>query len=148
MDSMKIRLLPVACLALGACTGTGALADPAHVVDDFQAALVAGDIDRAAAHLDPGVVILESGGAERSREEYLAGHAQADSEFLRAADITPGPRTVRIEGSTAWVASESRLELQRGGEPVAVESAETMVLARGAGGWKIVHIHWSSRTEE
>jgi ketosteroid isomerase-like protein len=145
---MKTRLLAVACLALGACTATRPAMGPANVVDDFQAALVAGDIGRAAAHLDPRVVILESGGAEHSREEYLAGHAQADSEFLRAATINPGLRTVRVEGSTAWVASESLLELERDGEPVTVGSAETMVLARGAGGWRIVHIHWSSRTEE
>lgn len=142
---MKISLLAIACAALGACAGPRAIMGPVEVVEDFQAALVAGDIDRAASHLDPAVVILESGGAERSREEYLAGHAKADSEFLGAATILPGPRTARVEGDFAWVASEARFEYGNEGGRKSVAGAESMVLRREASGWKIVHVHWSSR---
>jgi ketosteroid isomerase-like protein len=118
--------------------------DRPAVVDAFQAALRAGDIERAAGYLDPGVVILESGGAEHSRDEYLAVHAQADAQFLKSVKVTPGRRTARIEGDFAWVASLSEFEVEKEGQVAFIDSAETMVLRRDAAGWKIVHIHWSS----
>ena len=122
--------------------------EPIAVVDAFQAALRAGDAARAAGYLDPGVVILESGGAEWSAGEYLAGHAKADAEFLKAAKITQGPRSASVEGNLAWVASLAQFEAERDGEPLVIDGAETMVLRAGPDGWKILHIHWSSRTRK
>jgi hypothetical protein len=46
------------------------------------------------------------------------------------------------------VASESELRLQQDGKPVTLLSTETLVLRRGVSGWRIVHIHWSSRKQE
>lgn len=113
-------------------------------VDRFLAALTAGDLDKAGAELDPGVIILESGSAERSAAEYLGGHAKSDAAFLKAAKQVSGPRTAKASGDLAWVASESVLLAQRDDKPVTMASAETMVLRHTAAGWKIVHIHWSS----
>ena len=157
---MNYGLIAAAILRLGGCAapraaaGKGEAAVPENagevvaVVDAFQAALRAGDVDRAAGFLDPGVVILESGGAEHSRDEYLAVHAPADAQFLKSVKITPGQRTTRIEGNLAWVASLSEFELEKDGLTAFIDAAETMVLRRDAGGWKIVHIHWSSHTQE
>ena len=117
-------------------------------VDRFFAALSAGDIDRAAAELDPQVIILESGGAERSAAEYLGGHAKSDAEFLKSAEHQPGHRIARASGDLAWVASDNDMIIQQDGKPVRIASAETMVLRRTDGGWKIVHIHWSSRARK
>jgi len=124
-------------------------AQPATVtVDRFFAALTAGNLEKAAAELDPGVIILESGGAERSAEEYLGGHAKADAEFLKAAEHRLVRRTARVSGALAWVASESELVVQQDGKPATILSVETMVLQSTAAGWKIVHIHWSSRVKK
>jgi len=120
----------------------------AATVDRFFAALSVGDLDRAGAELDPDVIILESGGAEHSAAEYLGGHAKGDAEFLKTAQQKPGHRTARVGGDFAWVASESELVVQQDGKPVTIESAETMVLRSTAAGWKIVHIHWSSRVRK
>ena len=117
-------------------------------VDRFFAALSAGDIDQAAAELDPRVIILESGGAERSAAEYLGGHAKSDAEFLKKAEHKPGHRTARASGDLAWVASDNDMVIQQDGKPVTIASAETMVLRRTGSGWKIVHIHWSSRARK
>ena len=117
-------------------------------VDRFFAALSAGDIDKAAAELDPQVIILESGGAERSAAEYLGGHAKSDAEFLKKAEHKPGHRTARASGDLAWVASDNDMVIQQDGKPVTIASAETMVLRRTGSGWKIVHIHWSSRARK
>ena len=153
---MKSGLLAAAlwlmcgCAATRAATGPGETEIPEGtgaaiaVVDAFQAALRAGDIDRAAGYLDPGVVILESGGAEHSRDEYLAVHAPADVQFLKTVKVTPGRRTAHVEGDLAWIASLSEYEFDKEGSMAFIDAAETMVLRRDAAGWKIVHIHWSS----
>ena len=122
------------------------LAEPAvAVVDAFGRALAAGDLAAAAEWLDPAVVILESGGAERSRDEYLGHHGPADAAFLAGAHTTLTHRTARSDGDTAWVASESELRKDGDGKPLHLLSTETMVLRHTPAGWKIVHIHWSSR---
>lgn len=124
-------------------------ADPATaaaiaVVDHFSVALKAGKLDEAGKHLAEDVLILESGGAERTREEYLGGHAKHDAAFLKNARIAPKHRTARVEGNLAWVGTESELATTTNGVPMTLSSTETMVLKRSAGAWHIVHIHWSS----
>ena len=120
----------------------------AATVDRFLSALAAGDLNRAGTELDPRVVILESGSGEYTAAEYLEGHAKHDAEFLKAAHHKPGRRTARASGDLAWVASESELHVQKDGKPAVILSAETMVLRSTDADWKIVHIHWSSRTSQ
>jgi ketosteroid isomerase-like protein len=120
----------------------------AAAVDRFFAALSSGDLPQAGALLDPAVIILESGGAEHSAAEYLGGHAQGDAQFLKGAHHVLNRRTARATGDVAWVASESELHVEKDGKPSTIASAETMVLRSGKDGWKIVHIHWSSRVKK
>ena len=118
------------------------------VVDRFGKALAAVDLKGIEDLLDPDVIILESGGAERSREEYLGHHAIADASFLGGAHVVLQRRTARVDGNTAWVASESELHATENGKPMTLLSTETMVLHKTADGWHIVHIHWSSRPKK
>ena len=122
--------------------------DAVATVDRFSAALSSGDLARAGKELDPNVLILESGGAERSAAEYLGGHAKSDAEFLKSAHQQLRRRSAHVSGDFAWVASESELHLEKDGKPVTVLSTETMLLQRRAAEWKIVHIHWSSRKKD
>jgi ketosteroid isomerase-like protein len=122
--------------------------DAVATVDRFSAALTAGDLAKAGKELDPKVLILESGGAERSAVEYLGGHAKGDAAFLKTAHQQLLRRSAHVSGDFAWVASESELHLQKDGKPVTVLSTETMLLQRRAMAWKIVHIHWSSRKKD
>jgi ketosteroid isomerase-like protein len=115
------------------------------VVEQFGRALKAGQIDAAAELLDPEVLVLESGGAERDRAQYLREHAPEDAKFLQAAQIRAGQRRARVEGDLAWVGSESEIDYVTDGKPHTLLSTETMVLRRHDGAWRIVHIHWSSR---
>ena len=115
------------------------------VVDRFGKALAAGDFATVESLLDPDVLILESGGAERNRAEYLGHHAISDAQFLKTAHHQPGQRRARASGDMAWVGSESELHVTKDGKPLTLRSTETMVLRRVEGAWRIVHIHWSSR---
>jgi ketosteroid isomerase-like protein len=120
----------------------------AAVVDRFFAALSSGDLAQAGAQLDPNVIILESGGAEHSAAEYLGGHAKGDVQFLKGSHHVLIRRTARAADDIAWVASESELHVEKDGKPSTNVSTETMVLRSGKDGWKIVHIHWSSRVKK
>lgn len=114
-------------------------------VERFSVALGSGDLAAAAAEIDPSVLILESGGAERSRDEYLAGHAKSDAAFLQATMTTLRRRTAQATGDLAWVASESEMHTMKGEEMLMIDSTETMLLRKVGSAWRIVHIHWSSR---
>jgi ketosteroid isomerase-like protein len=118
---------------------------PAAAVDAFSAAMKAGDLARMGELLADDVLVLESGGAERSKAEYFAEHAAADAAFLKDAHVQQTRRTVRVDGDHAWIGTESELHATREGQPLTLLSSETMVLKRTPAGWRIVHIHWSSR---
>ncbi len=118
--------------------------EPVAIVDGFFRSLASGDTRSASAVLDPAVLIFESGGAERSRQEYASHHLGADASFLKSAKHQLLSRTGDAIGDLAWVASEMRLSSQ-GAKPVNLVSTETMVLRKTSSGWRIVHIHWSNR---
>ena len=122
-------------------------ADAVGVLERFSAALSAGDLEAAAADLDPAVLILESGGAERSRDENLGGHAKHEDESFKWAGITLKRRTADASGDLVWVGSESEIHASKEDKMLMISSTETAVLRRTAQGWKIVHLHWSSRTQ-
>jgi hypothetical protein len=116
-------------------------------VDAFHSALHEGHEGVAAALLAEDALIFESGGAERSKAEYVAHHLPADVEFERSVSSSVARRTGRADGTSAWVASEGRTVGSYKGKTIDLLTTETMVLRRVGGAWKIVHIHWSSATK-
>jgi ketosteroid isomerase-like protein len=154
------RLILAAALAFAAPTatahevvpGVGAvqIADEATrqvvaVVDAFHAALGSGNADAVLALLAEDVMVLEEGGAERSREEYAGHHLPADMAFAAATEAEVTRRAAWVEGEMAWVLTEGRTSGQFNGRAINRLTAETMLLQRHGGSWRIRHIHWSSR---
>ena len=70
---------------------------------------------------------------------------QGDAAFLKTATQEVSARTGDSAGDLAWVASEQRITGTSRDKPVDILSTETMVLQKTRDGWRIVHIHWSSR---
>lgn len=115
------------------------------IVDAFHAALSSGERDAVLALLTGDVMVLEEGGAERSREEYAGHHLPADMAYAAATEADVTRRVAWVEGGIAWVLTEGRTSGTFNGRPVDRLTAETMILHRQADGWRIRHIHWSSR---
>ena len=115
------------------------------IADQFGQALAAGNFETVETLLAPDVLILESGGAERSREEYLSHHAISDAKFLKDAHHQLLRRRAQVAGDLVWIGSESELHTTKDGKPLTLLSTETMVLRDTPDGWRIAHIHWSSR---
>ena len=114
----------------------------------FSARIQSANFDQVRALLADDVLILESGGAERSREEYLGHHAISDAAFLKGAHVQVKQRTARVEGPLAWIGTESELHATKDGKAVTLLSTETMILKKTGADWRIVHIHWSSRPKK
>jgi ketosteroid isomerase-like protein len=111
----------------------------------FHVALAAGETQKALDYLAPDVLIVEEGGAERSRAEYASHHLAADAAFTRAVPGTPLSSTGDAIGDLAYIVTETRMTGVYDSKPVDRLSAESAVLRNGPAGWKIIHIHWSSR---
>ncbi|HEY5722232.1 MAG TPA: nuclear transport factor 2 family protein [Allosphingosinicella sp.] len=131
--------------APSAAARTPAFEAAAATVDAFHAALRRGDTAAAANLIADDALIFEEGGAERSKAEYQAHHLDADAAFSKAVNSVRTRRTGRASGDTAWVATEGRVTGTFNGRAVDRTTVETMVLRRTRNGWRIVHIHWSSR---
>ena len=116
----------------------------AAIVDRFHAALRRGNSSAAAALLAGDALIFESGGAERTKAEYLEHHLPADSAFSQAVPSTVTRRAGNAGTTLAWIASEGRTTGTYTGKAVDQLTTETMILRRTGKEWKIVHIHWSS----
>lgn len=125
--------------------GTSDSATAVGVVERYHHALETGDSTAALALLTSDAVILESGGVE-TREEYRGHHLPADIAFARAVKSVRSLTRAVVRGDLAWVASTSTVQGEFRGRAVNTAGAELMVLVRGANGWQISAIHWSSRT--
>jgi mono/diheme cytochrome c family protein len=119
----------------------------AETVDSFQKRLAQGDTNGAAQLLDPAVLIFEGGGAEKSRDEYASHHLKSDAAFMKDVQVRQLSRTGNAVGDFAWVATESELK-NTGAKPVELVSTETMILQRKPEGWRVTHIHWSSKPKK
>jgi ketosteroid isomerase-like protein len=110
----------------------------------FHDALAAGDSARALALLHPDVRVFEGGHAE-SLSQYRSGHLAADMEFSAAVERKILDDQVFGGGGRGVYLAEYRTAGTFRGEDVEAHGTETMVLLRTADGWRIRHIHWSSR---
>lgn len=118
---------------------------PIAAVKALHEALSSGDAARVQDLLDPQVLILEGGNVERSRKEYAAHHLPSDLKFMKSVDYKLERQSGDTVGDLVWVASEARLTGNRDGKAIDLVSTETLVLKKSSAGWKVVHIHWSSR---
>ena len=119
--------------------------EAAKAVDAFHAKLSGSDGAGAAALLAEDALIFESGHAERSRAEYASHHAGADAAYAAAVPSRLTRRNGFVDGDTAWIVSESRATGKYKDKVVDRVTTETMILRKTAEGWRIAHIHWSSR---
>ena len=121
---------------------------PTCAIVAFHAALTGGDEQAVIAALAADVLIFESGGAERSRAEYESHHMVSDMAFLKQMQSSVTRRNETVQGDTAWIVTESRIHGRYKDSDIDLVSIETAVLERGMDGWKIVHLHWSSRERD
>lgn len=114
------------------------------VVQGFKDALAAGDSSAALSYLHTDLMVYEGGHAE-TLSEYRSGHLAADMEFTAAVETTVLEQGVIVRpGMALWV-SESESTGEFRGRAIDSRGTETMILLPTDSGWRILHVHWSSR---
>lgn len=114
------------------------------VVEGFKAALAAGDSTAALGYLHRDLMVYEEGHAE-SLTEYRSGHLAADMEFSAGVETTPLQQGAIVRDDMALWVSEGDSKGEFRGRPIESHGVETIVLIPTDAGWKILHVHWSSR---
>ena len=117
---------------------------PADVVDAFSAAIDRGDRVAALSLLERDVAVFENGFADRSRSEFEGQHLAFDISFASTTERTLRSRRQGGAGDLYWITSlyEDRGTFE--GKPVHLSTAETVLLRRSGGRWRISHLHWSA----
>lgn len=118
---------------------------PAALVSRFHDALKGGRRQAVLDLMTPDAVVFESGGAENTRDEYANHHLEPDMAFARSTVTTVEDRRVVEMGDVALVLSHTATSGAFEGKPVSSKGVETMVVRRVDGGWRVAHIHWSTR---
>ena len=116
----------------------------AATIERFHAAVRAGDRDAALRLFADDALILEAGAVE-TLSAFRAHHLDEDIAFERAVPAKRSAPRVTVQGDVAWAVSESEVAGTFKGRAVNAAGAELVVLTRGAAGWRIRAIHWSSR---
>lgn len=118
-----------------------------ETVKKFHEALAAENKEAALVLLTSDVLIFESGGAELSRDEYAGHHLGADMQFSAATDRKITDQQAGLSADIAWVFTRSATTGTFRDKEINSRGVETMLLRHTVEGWKIFHIHWSSRTK-
>ena len=149
---LRAAIVPLTAVAFGGvASAEGTSSSPSveqrtapATADAFSDAIARGDLPAARALLMPGVLIFESGDAERSADEYSRHHLPSDIEFMAGMKIEQLSRNSGGDQTTSWVATKSRMRGHFKAKAVDLDSTETLVLTLTSAGWRIAHIHWSS----
>ena len=148
MDSKALLLLVTAIVAAPLQPVAAQDPDPEiairQAVHAFKAALTEGDREKALGQLHADVQIFEGGHAE-TKDEYAAGHLRADMAFAGAVERTTTWSEVHVHGDVAVYLSRYTTKGTVRDREIDSQGTETIVLRMTGDGWKIVHIHWSSR---
>lgn len=121
------------------------MSDPASVADAFHAALKSDDTGAVARLLAGDVVILESGHAQHSRQEYMDGHMKSDMSFLPGITREVQGREASQSENLAWVITHSRMHGDYKGQAIDMNSREMLVMKHNGDAWKISLVHWGDK---
>jgi ketosteroid isomerase-like protein len=114
------------------------------VVEGFHDALSAGDSTGALTYLHDDLIVYEAGHAE-TLEEYRSGHLASDMAFSRSVVFATERDTVVPGRELSLYFREYSMKGNYRDNEIDAHGVESIVLALTDKGWKIRHIHWSSR---
>jgi ketosteroid isomerase-like protein len=114
------------------------------VVTRFHSSVSKGDTAAAMAAVADDATFLEAGGIE-TRAEYEKHHLPEDIKFEKAVPMKRSALRVVVSGDAAWTTCTYELKGTFEGRAIDSIGTELMVLSRGAKGWQIRAVSWSSR---
>ena len=133
-----------------ACVLVAAPAPIAAVVQAYQAAMEARSVDKLALVFDPDLVVLEGTHKNVGWADYRDNHIGPEMREWSGFKVLESRITDSVvEGALAFVVVESHYRISTPqGPAVTVAAAETLVLKRTGGQWRVRHLHYSSKKLE
>jgi len=128
-----------------AITIAPAAAEAVAVLNAYMGALANAQFDVARKLMAPNAVVLRDGRVLGSRDTYFAGDARTDAALLHGAQRDLLRRDAKAGDGVALVLSEKRLRTSTDGKSTDQLVTETALLVKTPDGWKIAHMHASSR---
>lgn len=116
------------------------------VLERYRAAFEARSTEKLGEVMDPAVLVLEGTGKDVGWAAYRDDHIgpeMKDWESLTYSD--PVLVDAEAKGDSAWAVTQATVTIVAGGKPMTLDVAETFVLSRSAGAWRIRHLHWSGK---
>ncbi|MCH9671825.1 MAG: nuclear transport factor 2 family protein [Gammaproteobacteria bacterium] len=136
-----LHALAMSALLLHASSVTAdTLNTPRGVVEAYHRALAEQDGAKVLSLIARNAVFFELGQAEGSRREYEQIHLASDMRRAASARLRRLSRRVAGSADVRWVLSVYRIE---DGSKLKVRLAETIILKKQSGKWRIAHVHWS-----
>ena len=145
---MHVRRGVAALLLAAVCATAAAAGSASEALDSFHKALRKNEPDKVLAVLAKDAVIYEQGFAESSRDEWARKQLGTAIAFARDTERRVLRRVSGSSGDAAWFMSATETVLDVSERKVVFEGAETALLRREGGEWKIVHLHWSAHEAE
>lgn len=126
--------------------GTPVDAGVAKVLEGYRAAFEARSTDKLAEVVDPALLVLEGTGKNVGWPDYRDNHIGPEMkewESLTYADTVL--LDAEAKGESAWAVTQATVTIVSAGKPMTLDVAETFVLGKRDGVWRIRHIHWSGK---
>lgn len=144
---VAMAVLGVATAAIAATANAATPDKPgpaAATLDQFHADLRAGKTTAALELLAPDVFIIQQGFINRGRAQYAGSRIVNDVGFAKAVSTQRVHRDVlKISPTAAEVVTQMRRKGKFHGVDVDLIQAETALVEKRDGVWRIVAIHWS-----
>ena len=118
----------------------------AKVLERYRSAFEARSTDKLGEVMDPDVLVLEGTGKDVGWAAYRDGHIgpeMKDWESLAYSDTVVVD--AEAKGDSAWAVTQATVTIVSGGKPLTLDVAETFVLNKRDGAWRIRHLHWSGK---
>jgi len=119
---------------------------PMDVVQQFQDAFVKKDLRLMEKTVSPDLIVLEGTNLDRGWKAYRDDHISKEMEEWTSFQIKSSkPILVEESKDSSLVILDAVYEIKMPKEIVRLQAAESFVLRKRSGQWKIVHVHSSAK---
>ena len=116
-------------------------------VSAYRSAIAEGSLDKLAAVVEPELTVLEGMHLNRGWADYRDNHIGPEMKEWKSFSVAdPSVVTVSVAGDWAYAVSRATYTIVMPEKTVVLEAAETFVLRRRGGSWRVRHVHSSART--
>lgn len=150
---MKSVLLAAVILAASSAVAAGPAAKAASgeasvlsAVSAYRSAIAEGSLDKLAAVVEPELTVLEGMHLNQGWADYRDNHIGPEMREWKSFSVAdPSVVVVTVEGDWAYAVSRATYTIVLPKKTVVLEAAETFVLRRRGGSWRVRHVHSSAR---